>query len=276
MAQINNRKHWYSMSAKDTGPVEIFIYDEIGMFGISAADFVKDLRAHKGKDISLRLNTPGGDVFGGNIIYNALRDHKGEVTTIIDGVAASIGSVIAMAGKTLRMAENAFLMIHNPFAILAGDAEELRKKADVLDKIKGTMANAYAEKSGKDLETINAWMAAETWFTAQEAQDAGFCDEIGDEMKIAASFDLSIYAHAPAHLLAGREEGLPETEREYEKSLRDAGISRKAAAEAVAAARNVYQRDADTANVPEELMKVLSCFSDLAIHTRMEVLRNGL
>jgi hypothetical protein len=167
-------------------------------------------------------------------------------------------------------------MIHNPFSILSGDAEELRGRADLLDKLKGTMANAYAEKCGKDLKTINAWMDDETWFTAQEAKDAGFCDAIGDEMKIAASFDLSIYSHAPAHLLVRREWDLPETEREYEKSLRDAGISRKAAAEAVAAARNVYQRDADMANVPEELIKVLSCFSDLAIQTKMEVLRNGL
>lgn len=259
MAQLNNRKQrpgggsWYSMSAKDTGPVEVFIYDEIGGWGISAADFVRDLRAHKGKDLSVRLNTPGGDVFAGNLIYNALRDHKGEVSTIIDGVAASIGSVIAMAGKTLTMAENAFLMIHNPFAILAGDAEELRGKADLLDKIKGTMANAYAEKSGKDLKTINAWMNDETWFTAQEAKDAGFCDEVGGEMKIAASFDLSIYSHAPAHLLAGREDAQPETEREYEKSLRDAGMSRSAAAMAVATARTIYQRDAE--GIRDEKMK---------------------
>ncbi len=243
---------WYSISAKDMGPVEVFIYDEIGGFGISATDFVKDLRMHKGKDVSLRLNTPGGDVFGGQIIYNALKEHGGKVTTYIDGVAASIGSVIALAGDTVKMADNAFFMIHNPFAILAGDADELRKKANLLDKIKGTMANTYADKSGKDLDTINTWMNDETWFTAVEAKDAGFCDEISGEAKVAACFDLSIYAHTPQKLMSEFElmatfvPPKPKDARELEHALRDVGFSRSESRAIVARGyKGIGQCDAD-------------------------------
>jgi ATP-dependent Clp endopeptidase proteolytic subunit ClpP len=259
MAQLNNRKQkpgggsWYSISAKDTGPVEVFIYEEIGGWGIGAAEFVKDLRAHKGKDISLRLHTPGGSVFDGNAIYNALKNHAGKVTTSIDGWALSIGSLIALAGDTVKMAENALYMIHNPWGLMAGDAEEMRKTADLLDKIKATMAKTYAEKSGKDIGTIDAWMNEETYFTAQEAKDAGFCDEIGDEMKLAAcakvDFKALGYKHPPEKLVAEMmASAKPQNERELEAVLQDAGYSRsEARAVVVRGYKGIGQRDAGAA-----------------------------
>jgi len=252
MGRLDKQKYgggsWYSISAKDSGPVDMFIYDEIGGWGISAEAFVKDLRAHKGKDINLRLHTPGGDVFGGQIIYNALRDHTGKVTTSIDGIVASMGSIIALAGNPVRMAENAMFVIHNPFGKIEGDAKEMRKRAAALDTIKGSMAGVYIEKSGKDLETISAWMDDETWFTAKQAKAAGFCDEIGDEIKMAAFFDLSMYKHAPESLATAYVPPKPQNERELEHILLDAGFSRsEARAVVVRGYKGIGQCDADAA-----------------------------
>jgi ATP-dependent Clp endopeptidase proteolytic subunit ClpP len=237
---------WYSMSAKESGSVEVFIYDEIGIWGIGAEAFVKDLRAYKGRDISLRMNTPGGSVFDGAAIYNALKSHTGRVTTEIDGLAASIGSVIALAGESVKMAKNAFFMIHDPWGIMIGNADEMRKTAELLDKIKGTMANTYVEKTGMELKKINALMNDETWYTAQEAKDAGFADEIGDEMKIAASFDLSNYEHAPQGLAGNAVPFKPKDERELEGTLHDLGYSRSEARAVVARGyKGLGRRDAD-------------------------------
>jgi HK97 family phage major capsid protein/ATP-dependent Clp endopeptidase proteolytic subunit ClpP len=256
------KNSWYSMSAKDTGLVEVFIYGEIGAWDIGADAFAKDLRAHKGKDISLRLNTPGGSVFDGMAIYNALKRHDGEVTCFIDGLAASIGSVIALAGDTVSMAKNAFFMIHNPWAVMVGNADDIRKTAALLDKIKGAMVNAYADKSGLDHATIGAWMDAETWFTAAEAEDAGFCDEVGDEIELAASFSfLSKFRNVPASLLAGRGKVQPETLREMEKRFRSEGRSRREAARLAEEVQN--KKDGDDDMTPEQIANLNAAVAGL-------------
>ena len=103
-AQKDGEGSWYSFKAKDTGPVEVMIYDEIGGWGISAEAFIKDLGAYKGRELIVRLNTPGGSVFDGNAIYNALKNHNAKVSVQIDGLAASMGAIIALSGDTLMMA----------------------------------------------------------------------------------------------------------------------------------------------------------------------------
>lgn len=240
-------------AANDT--VELMLYDEIGYWGITAKAFKETLDSINAGTIHMRINSPGGDVFDGFAMYNALREHPADVVTYIDGVAASMASVIAMAGREIHMAENAFLMIHNPWAFVIGNAEDMRKEADLLDKLAGGMSQSYESRADADPEQVRAWMDAETWFTAAEAKEAGLIDAVvtADEeddhvARIAASFDLSVYAHAPAALTEPAEAHEP-TIRDLERALRDAGLSQIAAKAFVAAGRTAAepQRDVEEA-----------------------------
>ena len=141
-------KPWYSIQAAAKDVAEVLIYDEISSWGITAENFVKDLQGVTAKTINLRINSPGGSVFDGTAIFNALRAHPAKVVSHIDGVAASIASIIALAADEVRMAENAFYMIHNAWGVAMGDGAEMRKMADILDKIAGTLAKTYAAKTG--------------------------------------------------------------------------------------------------------------------------------
>lgn len=182
------RRNWFKIEAKAAeSAAEVLIYDEIGIWGIEASDFVAAIGALDVKHIDLRLNTPGGSVFDGNAIYNALKRHPASVTAHIDGIAASMGSVIALAGDEVRMAKNALYMIHNPWTLAIGDSGELRATADILDKLRDGIVGAYAEKTGKDVAELTAAMDAETWFTAEEAKAFGFVDEITGEREAKAT-----------------------------------------------------------------------------------------
>lgn len=200
---------WFKIDAKASAVPTVYIYDEIGLFGVNANDFAKELRALgdlKGKPLNLRLNTPGGDVFGGWAVMALLRDTGANITVYIDGVAASMGSVIAMMGDKVIMAEGAQMMIHNPAGVFRGDSEDMKAASTLLDSIKEGMITAYAKKSGLGREAIAKIMDAETWFTAQEAVDAGFADEIGEVVKAAAAFDLSRYSRNPPPVAAQHKE----------------------------------------------------------------------
>jgi len=162
---------------------EIFLYDGIGdaFWGmIDAATVIADLNKLAGRRITLRISSPGGSVDEGRLIYNALQRHKGGVDVVVDSSAYSIASYIAMAGERVVMAKNAMMMIHNPWTMAFGDASELRKIADVLDKYRDSIVDAYTDKSEKDKKAVKAILDAETWYTAQEAVDAGFATEVGD------------------------------------------------------------------------------------------------
>jgi len=168
--------------------IDLYIYDEIGGYGVQANAFVKALNEYKDADtINVRINSGGGSVIAGSVIYNALKRHKGKVITHIDGLSASMASVIAMVGDEVRMAENALLMIHNPWTQSQGEADDLRKEADLLDKIKETLLTAY-KRSNYTEEELSELMDAETWFTAKEALESGFIDVIdGATEKVAWS-----------------------------------------------------------------------------------------
>jgi ATP-dependent Clp protease protease subunit len=193
---------WYSAAAAD-GIAELAIYDEIGIWGVTAADF-RDSLAGLGKvdRINLRLNSPGGDVFAGLAIHNMLARHPAFLTVTVDGIAASISSVIAMAGDEIIMPENAMMMIHNPFGVVVGTADDMRDMAEALDKIRGGIVSTYARRSGQNAEAIIALMDAETWLTAKEAKASGFADKVSDPAKIAAKYSLSRFANPPAAALA--------------------------------------------------------------------------
>jgi ATP-dependent Clp endopeptidase proteolytic subunit ClpP len=189
MPQTN--KSWYEFNALANGNAEIYVYDEIGFWGITAKDFARDLKEIDPKsEINLRINSPGGSVTDGIAIFNLLKNHKATVNVYVDGLAASMASVIAMAGDTITMPENALMMIHNPWGGAMGDADELRKTADVLDKMKVALISAYSSKTGLDADAIAEMMTAETWMTGSEALEIGFATQVVDEVQLAASFDL--------------------------------------------------------------------------------------
>ena len=200
-------RNWYALTPKPSvSETEISIFDEIGMYGISAKQFISDLKAIPANDkIVLKIHSPGGEVFDGNAIFNALQ-RRGNVEVQIEGLAASMATVISLAGMPVKMAENGFYMIHNPWGVAMGDAAELRDQAELLDKIRSNMVGAYAAKSGQDPEQIQEWMDAETWFTAAEALAAGFIDEITDTLSLAASSNkfarMAKFKNAPANLTA--------------------------------------------------------------------------
>lgn len=183
------------------GIAEIRIFDEIGTGGTTAKTFADELKAIGNVSrITLKINSPGGEVFAGNAIYNTLRKHQASIHVEIEGIALSMGSVIAMAGDHISMAENALMMIHNPWSGAIGDADELRKTADVMDKTKQSILSAYVRKTGKSPEEISAMMDAETWMDANEALEHGFIDEITDQLEIAAIFDPTKFNNVPKYL----------------------------------------------------------------------------
>lgn len=164
-----------------TGVAEIEIYSPIGENwwgdGLTAKKFRSDLKAlGTVSEIVVRINSPGGAVFDGFSIYNALKEHGARIVVRIDGLAASIASVIAMAGDEIVMGEGAMMMIHDPWSIAIGDSDDMRKAAEMLDKVKVGLVDAYEKRTKKKRAQIEDWMAVETWFTAEEAVEEGFAD----------------------------------------------------------------------------------------------------
>ena len=177
---------WYNMTAAEgETSAEISIYDAIGSFDVNAKQFVDELKEINADTINLRINSPGGSVIDGNAMFNALQRHPAKVITHIDGLAASMASVIAMAGDEVHMADNALLMIHNPWTFSMGDADELRADADLLDKMSASILSSYG-RSQYEVDELKNLMDEETWFTAQEAFDAGFVDHISTGLRAAA------------------------------------------------------------------------------------------
>jgi len=160
--------------------LQLDLYGDVGdPAGIDAAKVVALLRnAPDAKRINIRLNSPGGSAFDGIAIFNALKDHPAEVTVKVDGLAASAASIIAMAGDTIEMGEGSFLMVHRAHGLAYGHRGDLRELADVLEKADGEIVSLYAGRTKKPLATVRGWVDAETWFTGQEAVEAGLADRI--------------------------------------------------------------------------------------------------
>lgn len=182
---------------------EVLIYDQIGEDwwtgeGVTAKRFVADLKALGAVDnINVRINSPGGSVFDGVAIHNALARHGARIVVDIDGIALSAASFVAMAGHEIRIAENAQMMIHNPYTVAGGDAGQLRKAAEVLDSVKASIVTTYTARTKLDAEHVSALMDAETWWVGREAVAAGFADAVTAPVEITNVFDLSRFRNAP-------------------------------------------------------------------------------
>ncbi|RQT33441.1 head maturation protease, ClpP-related [Burkholderia contaminans] len=209
---MKGKKRWWDIRAQANAAggseVEIRIYGDIGFWGTDADLFVAKLDevAATASSIVVAINSMGGDVFDALAIYNAVRRYAGKVTGRVDGVAASAASLILMACDTIEMPSNARLMIHNPHTVAAGESGDLRKLADLLDSMSDSMMAAYVERSGRTEEEVRAIMDAETWLTAAQAMEQGFCDAIVDPIRIAAYAGAARlaarYAAVPAEIVA--------------------------------------------------------------------------
>ncbi|MES2959793.1 MAG: head maturation protease, ClpP-related [Pseudomonadota bacterium] len=198
-----------------TDEAEVYLYDAIvsdeieaeWWGGVAAAPFVKALRGITASTIHLRVNSPGGSVFAARAIEQALREHKARVVAHVDGLAASAASFIIMGADEIVMAKGAMVMIHKGWTFAMGNADELRRTVDLLDKLDGTLVDTYADRTKQAPEQIAEWMAAETWFTATEAVEHGFADRLADsaadedededEAEAAAGWNLSAYLQPP-------------------------------------------------------------------------------
>lgn len=209
---------WFRIENRADGGAQVNIYAEIGGFGVTADAFTKDLQSLDVPEIDLRLNSPGGDVFDGIAIHNAIRNHPATVHVHVDGVAASIASVIAMAGDKVTMAKGAQMMIHEGHTVAVGNAADMSKVAALLDKTSDTIADFYRDRAGGTREQWRARMREETWYTAEEAVQAGLADEVEPPSRaVRNSWDLSVFnyagrAKAPAPDLAKTVEPAPVAE----------------------------------------------------------------
>lgn len=201
--KAQSKRSWYEFrNESGDGPTELFIYDVVDeWFGVSAELFARELNSIDADEITVRINSPGGSVFDGIAILNALRGHKAKITTVVDGLAASIASVIAMAGDEIVMGRNSELMIHDASSVCVGQAKDMQSMADNLARASNNIASIYAEKAGGTVDEWRTAMLGESWYSAEEAVAAGLADRVDkapedDKSKAKNAFDLSIYNHA--------------------------------------------------------------------------------
>lgn len=200
--------------------------DEESQFfgGVPPSRFIAQLEAMTG-DVTLRINSPGGSVWGAQAMVAAIRQHSGRITAQVDSLAASAASVLAVSCAECRMVPGSMMMVHKAWGVTFGNADDMRDTAALLDKTDGQIATAYAAKSGGDVDAMLALMAAETWMTADEAVAMKFADGLADKNTQAkALWDLSVYAKAP---VLGGDKKLEEKPEEFDaESEREARMRR--------------------------------------------------
>lgn len=190
-------KSWYSIKAEANSDVaEVSILDYLGNWGVNAQEFLREFRALKASTVKVFINSPGGSVFEALAIFNGMRATGKTIEVHILGVAASAASYIAMAGDKIVMPSNAMMFVHNPINAVYGNAEELRAAADVLDKIGESLLATYRKRFKGEEEALQQLFADESFLTAQECLEYGFCDEVTAEIEAKASFDIDVLPEA--------------------------------------------------------------------------------
>lgn len=195
------RSGWFKINASaDTKTAEVLIFGDIG-WEVNASEFATSLAELDAEALTVRVNSPGGNVYDGLAIMNALRGHGGTVTAIVEGLAASAASVIAIGGADRVVCRpNAEIMIHEAWTFADGNSDDLKKIVSDLDRVSQNIAKIYADKAGTDADMWRAAMKAETWFSADEALEAGLVDEVADAREsknaLAGSFQMSAFKHA--------------------------------------------------------------------------------
>ena len=223
-----NKKFW-NFKALDNKTGELTLCGEISnetWWGdeVTPKQFKEDLDALGDIDtLNVFINSPGGDVFAGQAIHSMLKRHKATVNVCVDGLAASIASLIAMAGDKVIMPKNAMMMIHSPWTIAVGNAQEFRKIADDMDKIRDSMVVTYESRSALTKDEILEMLDAETWLSADDCLEYGFADEIEETKQVAACLDKEIlgrYKNTPKELLANKPEPEPGPDPDPDKGVK--------------------------------------------------------
>jgi ATP-dependent Clp protease, protease subunit len=233
MAKQQNSKWFDVQAAMDGKPPKMYLYDDIGFWGVTAADFVAAMPQGA---FELHINSRGGSVYDGLAIYNAARQHDGEITGVVDGIAASMASVILCACKTRIMAPGSMLFVHDPIADVQGDKDDLAKAMAMLETVGGSLAAIYMQATGTDAETVAGWMAGDTLFSAEAAVAAGLATSLASDLPMAASLDPARLPEPMAAALAAatarieREELTASIRAEVEAQLRPAIVGEVTAA----------------------------------------------
>ncbi len=186
-------KNWYSIkAAQGAETAEVSILSEIGYWGVTAQQFIRDLREQtaQASTIKVFINSPGGSVFDGVAIANALRSSGKQIHVQVLGIAASIASVIAMAGHKVSMPRNTMMFVHDPISAVYGNAEELRAAAEDLDKVRSSLVSTYMARFKGTEQELSDLLAAESYLTADECLAHGFADEVTDPIAMEAKFDI--------------------------------------------------------------------------------------
>ena len=219
----NKTRQPHSCIVADANETVLYLYDTIVsddisaeyIGGVSAQTLVPQIRAIKSGTIRLHINSPGGDVFAGLAIAQAIKDTGAKVIAQIDGLAASAATIVAMAADEIEISDGGFFMIHNAWTFAIGNANDLIETAALLQKVDSVIATSYAQRSKLKIEEITTLMDAETWFTAQEALDAQLVDRLTESKKAPSTWDLSAYTNAPKQCI--EEEFDPTAHREKQR-----------------------------------------------------------
>jgi len=233
---------------------EILLYDIIGWPFNDASSIVNYLRSIKSKNVKVKINTPGGDVFDGVALYTAMLEHEGTITTQIDSLAASIGSIIVLGGKKRQAHKNAMMMIHDPWSCMCGNQYDFSEMSELLGKISNNLIDIYQDNSSIGKRDLKQMMKDETWFTAKEMKDHRLINDILDKDGSKAKFDLSIFNNIPENLTDNQDK--KPTTREIEKALRDVGLSQIEAKAFIAGRLKV--EDIDKTVIQTELEKTIN------------------
>jgi ATP-dependent protease ClpP protease subunit len=181
-------KPWYRIrNQAAAGSAEVYLYDMIGMWGITAAEFTAELDLITAPRIDLRINSGGGEVFDSITIYNSLVRHPARVTACIDALAASGASLIAMAGDEIVIAETGRMMVHDAHGVCVGNPADMKEMHELLSDVSDTLAEVYARRAGGTAKSWRATMAKDTWYTADQAVTAKLADRVDRSASSAAA-----------------------------------------------------------------------------------------
>lgn len=277
------------------GEAELLLYGEISdasWYGdeVTPKKFADDLAACGGKDLTVRVNSPGGDVFAAQAIYNQLKAYTGKVTVKIDGMCASAATVIACAGETVIMPSNTIYMIHNPKSAMLGyyDAVQLGKVSDRLTTVKQTIVNVYMGRVGNALSEVQVRhkMDSEEWMTADKAKEYGFVDEITDEIPIENRWEDNLLIVNSVSCKLDRFENVADLKAILpEKKKRSDTIMGMTATEALAAIKNLLmgenkevqtqEAQQDTSAQNAEDVRAAAVAQERARMAALDALKNG-